>query len=66
MLADSVGCGAQEVGVADAWDLDRILEGHEETFAGAFFRVHFQKILALEKDFPFGNIVRLAAGENAR
>src|SRR6185369_211687 len=40
MLADRVGGRLQEIDVADAGDLDRILEGQEHAFARPLFRAH--------------------------
>jgi len=39
MLADRVGGRLQEVDVADAGDLDGVLEGEEDALARALFRL---------------------------
>ena len=65
MLADGVDGGAEEVGVADAGDLDGVLEGEEDALAGALLRVHVEEVLALEEDFALGDLVGVAAGEDA-
>ncbi len=44
MLASGIDGGAQEVEVADAGNLDRILEREEYTFAGAFLRHQLKQI----------------------
>ena len=46
VAADRVERRAQEVGVAHAGDLDRVLEGEEEALAGALFGVELEQILA--------------------
>ena len=65
VLADGVDGGAQEVGVGDAGDLDGILEGEEDAFAGALLGVHVEQVLALEEDLALGDLVGVAAGEDA-
>ena len=45
MLASCIDGGAQEVEVADAGNLDRVLEREEDTFAGAFLRRQLKQIL---------------------
>ena len=46
-LADLVVGRAQEVGVGDAGDLDRILEGEEDARLGALLRLQLEQVLAL-------------------
>ena len=65
VLADGVDGGAEEVGVADAGDLDRILEGEEDALAGALLGVHLEQVLAVEEDLALGHLVGVAAGEDA-
>ena len=49
MLADGVDRGLEEVGVADAGNLDRILEGQENALAGPVLGRHGQQVLALDR-----------------
>ena len=65
VLADGVDGRPEEVGVADAGDLDGILEGEEDALAGPLLGVQFQQILALEEDLALGDLVGVAAGEDA-
>ena len=65
VLADGVEGGAEEVGVADAGDLDGVLEGEEDALAGALLGVHVEQVLALEEDLALGDLVGVAAGEDA-
>ena len=48
----ALSAAAQEIGVADAGNLDRILERQEQPFAGALLGVHFEEILALKRTSP--------------
>ena len=64
-LRTALSAAAQEVGVADAGDLDGILEGQEHALAGALLGVHVQEVLALEEDFALGDLVGVASGEDA-
>src|SRR5262249_7031802 len=66
VLADGVEGGAQEVHVADAGDLDGILEREEDAVAGALLGIHVEEVLALEEDLAIGDLVEITAGENAR
>ena len=50
VLADGVDRRLQEVDVADAGDLDRVLEGQEDALAGPLLGVHVQQVLALVED----------------
>ena len=65
VLADGVEGRSQEVGVADAGDLDRILEGQEDALARPLFGVHVEQVLALEEHLALGDLVSVAAGEHA-
>ena len=47
VLALGVERRLQEVGVGDAGDLDRILEGQEHALAGALLGRHLEQVLAL-------------------
>ena len=40
--------GLHEVRDGDSGDLDRVLEGHEQSGPGSFLRLHRQQILAVE------------------
>ena len=66
MLALGVHRGLEEVGVVHAGDLDRILEGHEDAFAGALVRIHLEQVLALEQHFAAGDLVFGVPGQRAR
>ena len=65
VLADGVDGGAEEVGVADAGDLDGVLEGEEDALAGALLWVHLQQVLALEQHLALGHFVGVAPGQDA-
>jgi hypothetical protein len=64
MLADRVGGRLQEVDVAHAGDLDRVLEGEEDAFARALLRVHGQEVLALVEDLALRDLVAGPAGQD--
>ena len=66
VLAHGVERGLEEVGVVHAGDLDRVLERHEDAFAGALVGVHLEQVLALEEDVAAGHFVLGMAGERAR
>src|SRR3546814_6969912 len=63
ILALRVERRAQEIGVVDTGDFNRVLERHEHPFAGTLFRRQRQQILALEADAAGGNLLALAAGQ---
>jgi len=65
MVADGVERGPEEVGVADARDLDRVLEGEEEALAGAGLGVELEQVLVCVADLAAGDLVLLASGEDA-
>ena len=64
VLADGVQRGLEEVGVGDAGDLHRVLEGQEHALAGALLGVHLQQVPAVEEHLALGDLVVLAAGEH--
>ena len=66
ILADRVQRRAQEIGVADAGNLDGILKRQEHAFAGGVFGLHRQQVLAVEEDFAAGDVVALAARQHLR
>ena len=55
---------AQEVHVADAGDLDRVLEGQEHARARALLGCQRQQVLAVERHAAAGDLVALAAGQH--
>jgi hypothetical protein len=57
---------AQEVGVADAGDLHRILEGEEQALAGALLRGLLDQVLTEILDGTFTDVVVLASGQHRR
>src|SRR4029078_12899641 len=64
VLADGVQRRLEEVAVADAGDLDRVLEGEEDAFAGALLGIEVEQILAVELDGAAGDLVAALAGED--
>ncbi len=66
MLPDRVEGRLQEVGVGDAGDFDRVLEGEEDPLAGPLLRRHGQEVLALVADASAGDLVGLPSGEDLR
>src|SRR3954452_13108644 len=66
MLADGIKRGAQEIGVADAWNFDGILKGEEDAHAGSLLRGHVQQVLPFEKHITFSDAISLAPGQDAR
>ncbi len=64
MLPNRVQCGSEEIHVAYARDLDRVLKRQEHTFARALFRKHREQVLAFIDYFAQGHFVALAAGED--
>ena len=63
LSAHRVECGAQEVHVADAGDLGRVLEGQEEPGGGAGFGGALEQVDAVEGDGAGGGVA-VAAGED--
>jgi hypothetical protein len=55
--------GPEEVRVADAGDLVRILEGEEETRAAALIDGHVEDVHAIEQDLAAGDFVVFVAAE---
>ena len=64
VLADGVERRLEEVHVADAGDLDRVLEGEEDAFARPILGGHFEQVLAVVGDASAGDLVKFAAGEH--
>ena len=64
IFADGIQRRAQKVGVADAGDLDRILKGHEQPFAGRVFRLHLQQVFAVKGDGAGADRVTFAPGQH--
>src|SRR5437867_2610568 len=64
VLATLVERGAEEVGAVHARNLDRVLKGEEDAFAGALLGVEFEQVFALVDDFAGGDVVAFAAGED--
>src|SRR5574338_698674 len=62
-IASRGECGAQEVHVADAGDLGRVLEGQEQPGGGAGFGGALEQVDAVEGDGAGGGVA-LAAGED--
>ena len=63
-LALGVERGAQEGHVADARDLDRILEREEQPRRRPLLRLEREQVLAVERRGALGDLVALAAGEH--
>ena len=66
MLANGIQGRLEEVGVVHAGNLNRVLEGHEDTFAGTLFRRHLEQILPLVENLAFSDLVAFAAGQHLR
>ena len=66
VLALGVERGLEEVGVVHAGDLDRVLERHEDAFAGALVGIHLEQVLPLEEDLAAGDVVLRMPGQRAR
>src|SRR2546422_7095906 len=64
MLANRIECRAEEVHIADACDLDRILKSEKDAVAGAFFGWHREQVFALINDFALSDLISLAFGEH--
>jgi hypothetical protein len=60
-LALRVQRRAQEGHVADAGDLDRVLEGEEQPVGGTLLRVHLQQVLAVQRGRAVRHLVAGAA-----
>src|SRR5574341_963371 len=54
----------QEVGVAHAGNLNRVLKRQEDAFARPFVRLDLQQVFAFVDHFAFGDLVRRVAGEH--
>ncbi len=65
-LPDLVVRRPQEVGVGDAGDLDRVLEGQEHALLGPLFRLQVEQVLALVGHLAAGDRVRRVAGQHLR
>src|SRR5579875_2244389 len=65
MLTDSVDGRLEKIGVADAGNLHRILEGEENALPRPFFRVEFEQVFAIEVYFALRHLVDFAAGEDS-
>ena len=63
-LAAFVEGGAKKVSAVDAGNFHRILEGEEDSGAGAILGLHGQEVGALEEDGAGGDLVFAAAGED--
>ena len=66
VLADGIQRGFQEVHVADAGDLDGILERQKNAFARAIFGRHGQQVLAAIDHLAAGDDVQLAPCQHLR
>jgi hypothetical protein len=55
-LALRVHRGAQEGHVADAGDLDRVLERQEQARRGALLGLHLQQVFALQRGRALGHL----------
>ena len=64
-LRMALSAALQEIGVVDAGDFDRVLEGEEQPFAGALLGVHLQQVLAVVEHLARGDVVAVAAGQDA-
>src|SRR5207249_10538730 len=58
-ISDRVQRGLQEIGVADARNLDGVLERHEDAFAGAVLRLHRSEEHTSELQSRFDLVCRL-------
>src|SRR4029079_5523990 len=65
-LARSIDRGAQEVEVADARDLDRVLEREEEALARALLGLEREQVQAVVRDRAASDIVAGTAREHVR
>src|SRR6185503_5787463 len=64
MLSFLVISETKELGVRYARHFDRILKGHEHTFARPFIGRHLQKVLPFIENLALGYLVRRMAREN--
>src|SRR3954454_20943828 len=63
LAGDSRDRGAQEVGDADAGDLNGVLHREEETGAGAFVDAHGKDVFAVERHRALGDLIARVAGD---
>ena len=63
-LALGIQGGAQESHVADTGDLDRILEGQEQTGRSPIFGVHVQQVLAVQRGGTVGHHIARPARQH--
>src|SRR5437868_14984376 len=61
VFADGIERRPEEVSVADAGNLYRVLEGHEDAFTSGLLRFHSKQILAVVRHLARGDRVGLAA-----
>src|SRR5438132_1829071 len=66
VLPDGVQGRLEELRVAYAGHLDRVLERHEDAFPSPVFRLHREQILALEPNRAPRDLVRQPSGEDLR
>ena len=66
VLALRVQRGLEEVGVVDAGDFHRVLEGHEHALARALVGIHVEQIVPLVGHVAAGDLVFRMAREDAR
>ena len=59
-----VDCGAQEIHVVHARDLDWVLEGEKQAFTGSLVGLHREQVAAEIGHPTFAHLVTLAAGEH--
>src|SRR5262249_19222474 len=64
VLADRIEGRLQEIGVADAGDLNGILEGEKDALAGALFGVEVEQVLAVIEHLALRDLVGITAGED--
>ncbi len=48
----------------NTWNLDRVLERQEQARSSALIRLHLKKVLSVEQDLAFGNLVVVLAGQD--
>ncbi len=63
-LAHGVERRLEEIHIADAGNLDRILEGEENAGLSALFGVELEQVLAVVSDGAARNLIKVAAGED--
>ena len=64
LLADFVERGLEKIGAVHAGNLDRVLEGEEQSFARAFLRVEVEQVLAVVNHLAAGHVVTVAPGQH--